>query len=171
MSNQMLTEQTYETLFRKERNRVVRAALGILGDDDLAEEVVQEAYARLWERRGTIRNPSSARAFLMTTVSRLALNSRRDLRRHREQLRSFAPPSTRVPSPWGRPTANRTRDQDRPIRSIALAAATRDLSPYGPSQAYLQGGRSYSSSSAADRCQRDEYDEAPDPEADQREDS
>jgi RNA polymerase sigma-70 factor, ECF subfamily len=59
---------TLDQVFREERGRVLAALIGFLGDFDLAEEAVQEAFAIAadrWPRDGIPRNP---RAWLMTTA-------------------------------------------------------------------------------------------------------
>jgi RNA polymerase sigma-70 factor, ECF subfamily len=68
-----------EQAFREERGRVLAALIGFLGDFDLAEEAVQEAFAIAagrWPRDGIPRNP---RAWLMTTARNYATDRiRRD---------------------------------------------------------------------------------------------
>ncbi|MFW6078002.1 MAG: sigma-70 family RNA polymerase sigma factor [Gemmatimonadota bacterium] len=74
---------------------LVTYAAGLTARVAAAEDVVQEAYVRLWSRRRTWR-PGSARALLYRMVRNLALNERRRARTH-ERL---APPARRAgPSP------------------------------------------------------------------------
>ncbi|HKH15765.1 MAG TPA: sigma-70 family RNA polymerase sigma factor [Solirubrobacterales bacterium] len=68
-----------ERLYRKERPRVLALLIGFLGDFDLAEDAVQEAFALAagrWPSDGTPANP---RAWLVTTARNRAIDRiRRD---------------------------------------------------------------------------------------------
>ncbi len=70
---------TLEDTFRDEWGRVLATLIGFLGDFDLAEEAVQEAFAAAserWPRDGTPDNP---RAWLVTTARNRAIDRiRRD---------------------------------------------------------------------------------------------
>jgi RNA polymerase sigma-70 factor (ECF subfamily) len=70
---------TLEDTFRNEWGRVLATLIGFLGDFDLAEEAVQEAFAAAserWPRDGTPDNP---RAWLVTTARNRAIDRiRRD---------------------------------------------------------------------------------------------
>jgi RNA polymerase sigma-70 factor, ECF subfamily len=70
---------TLEDTFRNEWGRVLASLIGFLGDFDLAEEAVQEAFAAAserWPRDGTPDNP---RAWLVTTARNRAIDRiRRD---------------------------------------------------------------------------------------------
>ncbi len=68
-----------ERTFREQRGRIFAALIGFLGDFDLAEEAMQEAFAiaaERWPRDGI---PSSPAAWLITTARRQAIDRiRRD---------------------------------------------------------------------------------------------
>ncbi|HYQ13057.1 MAG TPA: sigma-70 family RNA polymerase sigma factor [Solirubrobacterales bacterium] len=68
-----------ERVWREERPRVLATLIGFLGDFDLAEDALQEAFAVAadrWPRDGTPRNP---RAWLVTTARNRAIDRiRRD---------------------------------------------------------------------------------------------
>jgi RNA polymerase sigma-19 factor, ECF subfamily len=67
-------------------------ATRILGDRDTAEDTVQEAFIRLWERRGEWKADSPARIVLYTIVRNLALNGRKSARvRDRSDVRLRLP--------------------------------------------------------------------------------
>ena len=70
---------TLEQAFREQRGRVLAALIGFLGDFDLAEEAVQEAFAiaaERWPRDGVPTNPG---AWLATTARNRAVDRiRRD---------------------------------------------------------------------------------------------
>jgi RNA polymerase sigma-70 factor, ECF subfamily len=72
-----------ERAFREERARVLASLIGFLGDFDLAEEAVQDAFAiaaERWPRDGAPRNPG---AWLTTTARNRAIDR---LRRERTLL-------------------------------------------------------------------------------------
>ena len=64
----------FEKLHREESGRILATLIRLLGDFDLAEEMLQEAYAvalRHWPTAGTPANP---RAWLITTARRKAID-------------------------------------------------------------------------------------------------
>jgi RNA polymerase sigma-70 factor (ECF subfamily) len=73
--------EAVERLFREESGRVVATLIRVLGDFDLAEEVVQEAFARaveVWPERGIPDNPG---AWITTTARNAAIDRLRRRRR------------------------------------------------------------------------------------------
>ncbi|HEU4526454.1 MAG TPA: RNA polymerase sigma factor [Actinomycetota bacterium] len=80
-------------LFRREQGRAVATLIRVLGDFDLAEEAVQEAFVRAletWPRDGVPHNPG---AWITTTAKRRAIDRvRRDenLRRKTNTLQTLA---------------------------------------------------------------------------------
>jgi RNA polymerase sigma-70 factor, ECF subfamily len=64
------------------------------GNTDLAEDLVQEAFIRLWERRATWDESSRAAPILYTIVRNLASNKRRNAATRSLLLRLFPPPTT-----------------------------------------------------------------------------
>jgi RNA polymerase sigma-70 factor (ECF subfamily) len=77
---------TLEQVFREEWGRVLATLIGFLGDFDLAEEAVQEAFAvatERWPRDGV---PSNPRAWLVTTARNHATDR---IRRDRTLLAKF----------------------------------------------------------------------------------
>ncbi len=68
-----------EQIFRDEWGRVLAALIGFLGDFDLAEEAVQEAFAIAAERWPCDGTPTNPGAWLITTARNRAINRiRRD---------------------------------------------------------------------------------------------
>src|SRR5271167_4850524 len=71
----------FEKLHREESGRILSTLIGMLGDFDLAEEALQEAYAtalQKWPAEGTPANP---RAWLITTARNRAIDQLRRGRR------------------------------------------------------------------------------------------
>ena len=85
--------EAVERLFREESGRAVATLIRVLGDFDLAEEVVQEAFARaleVWPSRGVPDNPG---AWITTTARNAAIDRirrRRRLADKTEELRRDA---------------------------------------------------------------------------------
>jgi RNA polymerase sigma-70 factor, ECF subfamily len=85
--------EAVERLFREESGRAVATLIRVLGDFDLAEEVVQEAFARaleVWPSRGV---PDSPGAWITTTARNAAIDRirrRRKLADKTEELRRDA---------------------------------------------------------------------------------
>jgi RNA polymerase sigma-70 factor (ECF subfamily) len=73
--------QAVETLYLEQRDRILATLIGLLHDFDLAEEVMQEAFATAlsqWEGRGVPENP---RAWIVSTARNKAVDRlRRDIR-------------------------------------------------------------------------------------------
>jgi RNA polymerase sigma-70 factor, ECF subfamily len=70
-----------DRLFREESGRAVATLIRVLGDFDLAEEAVQEAFARaieIWPVRGVPRNPG---AWIVTTARNAAIDRIRRAKR------------------------------------------------------------------------------------------
>ena len=66
-----------ERLYREERGRALATLIRLLGDFDLAEDALQDAFATAlehWPRQGV---PSSPRAWLISTARHKALDRRR----------------------------------------------------------------------------------------------
>jgi RNA polymerase sigma factor (sigma-70 family) len=55
-------------------DRLIRFAYGFVGSADAAEDIVQNVFIGVWDRRGTIHPDESLRAYLFTSVRRTALN-------------------------------------------------------------------------------------------------
>jgi len=78
-----LTEDTIERVFREESGRIVATLIRAIGDFDLAEEAMQEAFAvalERWPREGA---PVNAAAWITTTARHKAIDR---LRRDRTLL-------------------------------------------------------------------------------------
>jgi RNA polymerase sigma-70 factor (sigma-E family) len=71
-------ETTVGELFRARYAEMVRLA-GLLGADD-AEDIAQEAFARLLDRYGSLRDWGAALGYVRATVCNLTRNRRRHLR-------------------------------------------------------------------------------------------
>lgn len=73
----------FEQLFRERWWPMVRLAAGFVESRSEAEDIVQDAFGAIYRRRGALRDPSAASAYLYTCVvngSRAALRRRKRLR-------------------------------------------------------------------------------------------
>jgi RNA polymerase sigma factor (sigma-70 family) len=89
-------EQTFEDVFRDSRTEMLRTAYLIVGSHAVAEELVQEAFARMYRHFATIDNPGG---YLRTSVVRLCVQSRDRAAMEADRLASsFEPPATNEPA-------------------------------------------------------------------------
>jgi RNA polymerase sigma-70 factor (sigma-E family) len=80
------TEEAIESLFHACYPRLVRLAFSLVDDWDLAEQLAQEAYLRLWRRWRWISDPQAAPMYLQRTVVNL---SRETIRRRVVERRAL----------------------------------------------------------------------------------
>jgi RNA polymerase sigma-70 factor (ECF subfamily) len=74
-------ETAFDALFRSWYAPLVRYASGFTdGDVDEAEDLVQQAFVKLWEQRGQLEVQHSLKAYLYRMVHNLALNRLRSAR-------------------------------------------------------------------------------------------
>jgi len=73
-------------LYERHYAELVRLAFALTSDWDLAEELAQDAFVRVWRSWGNIRDQQSAPAYLRTTVVNLARGS---LRRRLQERRAW----------------------------------------------------------------------------------
>jgi len=78
-------ERAFRVLFDALYDPLLRFARSSVGDTAAAEDLVQEAFVRVWDRRATLDTTQPIRAYLYRTVRNLALNRLRD-HRTRERL-------------------------------------------------------------------------------------
>ncbi|CAN5564820.1 RNA polymerase sigma-70 factor [soil metagenome] len=64
----------FEVIFREHYNRLCRYASGILNDKDDAEEVVQQMFLSIWEKRQEIDIKVSVKSYLFRAVHNRCLN-------------------------------------------------------------------------------------------------
>lgn len=78
--NQRMGEETLTSVFTRLRGKFLRAASRFFPDEDDAADALQDAFCRLWGRRGEILSDKQAEAMAMTTVRNLGI----DAYRHRK---------------------------------------------------------------------------------------
>jgi RNA polymerase sigma-70 factor, ECF subfamily len=68
------TEQEFEQLFRQHYSWLVRIAARITADNNAAEDLVQEAFINLWQKRETLEVTGDIKGYLRNTVVNRSLN-------------------------------------------------------------------------------------------------
>lgn len=110
----MSNEAEFDAFYAATAKRLVATVYAMTGDLAEAEDAVQEAYARAWQRWGRLTREGDPLPWVRTVASRLAISTwRRTRNRLRAQLRHGPAPD--VPG----------LSEDR----VALVAALRELSP------------------------------------------
>jgi len=90
-------DASIESLFHTHYPHVVYTAFGLVGDWDLAEQLAQEAYLRLWRRWRLLADPQAAPSYLQRIVVNLSRETirRRIIERRALKVRSMErPPAT-----------------------------------------------------------------------------
>lgn len=91
-------EEALDEVLKLYWSTLLRYAQRILPDGDQAEDVVQEAFVKLWDRRGTWRLKRSLRPVLFRIVRNAALNEKRRTTTFNDWAERF-PGSEKDPDP------------------------------------------------------------------------
>jgi RNA polymerase sigma-70 factor (sigma-E family) len=75
-------QDEFEDFYRASRDSCLRAVTAVVGDRELAEDQVAEAFARAWTSWGKVRRYTAPRAWVVRTALNLGVSRWR--RRHRE---------------------------------------------------------------------------------------
>ena len=90
---------SFDAFYRETRARVVHSLYAMTGDAAEAQDVVQEAFARAWQRWDQVGGYESPEGWVRTVAWRLAINRwRRARNRLRAHVRHGAEGSTPAPS-------------------------------------------------------------------------
>jgi len=113
-------ETAFERLFRFFYRRIVRYVAAIVHDREIAEDVVQTVFVRLWERRGDWTVRTTVDAYLVRAARNQAIDAmRRHQREHRwEDLSDEAPAGAR---PSATAATDRDAEQQDLIRRVNRA--------------------------------------------------
>ena len=85
----------FDAFYRDTSRRLLRYAYGLSGDPAEAQDMVQEAYARAWQRRKRLAGYEDPEAWLRLVVNRLSADRWRRLgvRKQRAAAQAPAPPA------------------------------------------------------------------------------
>jgi RNA polymerase sigma-70 factor (ECF subfamily) len=84
----MLDRRTFEKIFREHHAACVAFALHYTGNAYAAEEVVQQVFLRLWEKRDTTDITGATRSYLLAAIRNTAISNWRKetIRQEKEQV-------------------------------------------------------------------------------------
>jgi RNA polymerase sigma-70 factor (ECF subfamily) len=88
----------FDAFYRDTSRRLLRYAYGLTGDPGEAQDLVQEAYARAWQRRHRLSGYDDPEAWLRLVVNRLSTDRWRRIGVRRARAESDPPPPS-VPPP------------------------------------------------------------------------
>jgi RNA polymerase sigma factor (sigma-70 family) len=103
--------ESFRKIFRMHMQSVYWAAFGVLQSRSDAEEVMQDAFMTMWDKRMSIQLVGeSTLPWLVTTARYLALNRRRsEARKRRDPLDEYTDILDRAPAPENAAVANEAR--------------------------------------------------------------
>ncbi len=105
-------ERAFRGLFDALYAPLRRFAFSLVRDEQAAEDLVQDAFVRLWDRRERLDAELAVRAYLFRIVRNLALNSRRDDATRRRLLEDpVAFDSAAVPRGFAAPDESSAGDE------------------------------------------------------------
>ena len=96
MVDRAIVDERLAAVLRDERGRLTAALVRILGDWDLAEELVQDAAVAALEHWATDGIPRNPGAWLMTTARRRAVDRLRRHARYRERMQQLTREATEI---------------------------------------------------------------------------
>ncbi|MFI1680068.1 SigE family RNA polymerase sigma factor [Streptomyces sp. NPDC020607] len=99
-----MTEDEFDAFYAAAFPRLVGQLYALTGDHGEAQDVVQEAFVRAWDRRRSFLADEAPEAWIRTVAMRLAVSRWRRARRWLDLVRKN-PPADRVPGPGPERTA------------------------------------------------------------------
>src|ERR1039457_5815252 len=84
-----LDKQTFELIFRTDFKGLCFHAMKYVKDFETSEEIVQEAFLSLWEKKDNIDTSQPVKAYLITTIRHKCLNWLRDNKKSNNSLLQF----------------------------------------------------------------------------------
>ena len=76
-----INTEVLNTLFKNHYDELCRYAHSILNDQDVAEDVVQQLFIKLWEKRESIGEIDNIRSYLFRSTFNLSLNEQKKMQR------------------------------------------------------------------------------------------
>src|ERR1700722_3034322 len=104
-----LTAPTFEALFERHRREIHVDCYRMVGSFDAAEDLVQEAFLRSWDKRATFSGGLNFRAWLYRIATNACLDQ---LRRDKRRVPSLATSFAEVP--WLQPYPDLLLDEVAP---------------------------------------------------------
>ena len=82
-------ERAFRTLYDQNVDRIYRLVHRMVGDSDLARELTQEAFVRVYQKLGQFRGEAAFSTWAHRIAVRVTLNGLRKLARHRDRERAL----------------------------------------------------------------------------------
>jgi RNA polymerase sigma-70 factor (ECF subfamily) len=82
----LLTEKSYEDFFRSHYASLCRFILKIVKDKDLTEDIVQDVFIKLWEKKDTLIINSSLKSYLYRSAINTAYNELNTIKRYPKKI-------------------------------------------------------------------------------------
>lgn len=89
-------ERAFRTLYDRNVERIYRLVYRMVGDPDLAKELTQEAFVRVYQKLGQFRGEAAFSTWVHRIAVRVTLNGLRSVARHQDRERSLADVDRRV---------------------------------------------------------------------------
>lgn len=83
-------KQVFQAVFRQHYQALCYFAVSIVGDRQEAEDLVQETFSKLWNKRGDFRTGANIKAFLYITTKNACLNSLKSRQRKTSREEAFS---------------------------------------------------------------------------------
>ncbi len=77
-----MKKEILTSVYGRLRNRLISRARNVVGDDNDAKDILQDAFVRLWSSRIDIEHESHAEGLLNVTVRNLSIDRYHDLAKH-----------------------------------------------------------------------------------------
>jgi RNA polymerase sigma-70 factor (ECF subfamily) len=119
-------EAAFESLFRAYAGPLYAFAYSYVGSQATAQEIVQDLFARMWERRETLEVPRSVYAYLFSATRNRAISHLRNRRVEHAFLARALQAERLGGAPSGAP---QERELDAQALAEALDRAVRELPP------------------------------------------
>jgi len=103
-----MQHKTYEALFNECQDRIYRLARRMLGDNALAQDVVQEVHVKCWKNKDGLAEMSNAGAWLMRVTKNLCIDKIR-VRKDTTELDAVA---------YAAPSSNQTPDRAAEVQNM-----------------------------------------------------
>ena len=81
-----LNKQLFEQLFREHFKALCHFAVSYVHDHDSAQEIVQDVFINLWQKKESISGEKPVKSYLYTSVKNRCLNHIRDNKKFRSQF-------------------------------------------------------------------------------------
>lgn len=81
-----LDKSGYEQLFRQHYAALCRYGLSIIGDADQSEDIVQQVFVKLWNKRSEMDMSRSLKSYLFTSVRNACINYIRDTKKFQSEI-------------------------------------------------------------------------------------